>query len=278
MNIPYITFDELMASVESDFAVYSRNALINRGNYIKVVRKVNHDLGLKIFKEKEAVLNIENYKADLPVDFLYLQMALGCGEIKMFGTPSIYGTHTQEREVPATCTTPDKACLNSNCDGSAYWVTQTYKDKVITQHHLFPIRITPKSSKFCSEDCVNNRWTAGNEIHIENSEVTASFREGQIYISYLADMSDEDGNLLVLDHPKVTPYYEYAVKKSIIENLLMDGTDDVERKWSLMKNELKEARIEALNFTNTVEYSEIQQFYKANRKRFLNRYTSMFYV
>lgn len=276
-NINYITYDELMASIESDFATYSANGLINRGNYIKVVRRVNHDIGLKIFREKETIIHVVNYKADIPEDFLYLQMALGCGELKYYGTGSIFGTHTEEKELPATCLSPDKVCVSTNGCGK-YWVAQQFKEKVITENRLVPIRLSAKSLKFCGENCVNTKWNKSEyEIDIANGELTASFREGDIYFNYLADMVDEEGNVIVLDHPMVTPYYEYAVKKSILENIMIDQNDDVERKWGMIKNELREARIAALNFTNTIEYTEIQDFYKANRQRFYNKYVTMFY-
>lgn len=279
-NLKYITFDELMASVESDMANYAKNNMINRGNYIKVVRKVNHDLGLKIFGNKEKVLTITDHKADLPEDFMYLQMALGLGEVYLYTGPSIFGTHTVERETPVIPVCEDKVTLESSECGTTYWVTQMFKDKVVKHNHIFPLAISNKSIKLCSENCLNLEWSkfAGHQIHVENGQVVTSFREGKVYINYLSDLVDEDNNVLLLDHPKVIPYYEYAVKKSILENILIDGSDDVERRWGLIKNELREARIEALNFVNTTEYKQIQDIFKINRNRFINRYQTMFYA
>lgn len=275
VNPKYITFDGLMASVESDLSKYADNNMINRGTCIKVVRKVNHDLGLKIFREKEATIKVKNHIADLPADFMYLQLALICGKPIEYNLPAgtVWGTHTQE--VDATCVQPNKTCLNG--EGGAFWVTQLYKEKTVKVSQLTPIRISKKGLKYCSEQCVNNLWSSAYEMDIQEDQIVTNFREGDVYINYLADMVDENNNILVLDHPMLTPYYEYAVKKHILENFLINKQADVAQTLGYINNELKEARTAALNFTNTVEYTDIQDIFIANRNRFYNRYHKMFY-
>lgn len=275
-NIEYITYDQLMASIESDISSYADSGLIDRGKYIKIARKVNEDLGLKIFKEVEGSLKIENYKADLPPDFKFLQLALICGEPTQYhlGPGSIFGTHTEETNVTAGCVKPDKICLNSN--GGAYWVTQTFKDKTVQLPKLHPIKLTKKSLKYCGDKCVNTTWSGAYELDLENGQAVTNFREGEIYINYLSDMVDKDNNILIINHPLLVPFYEYAIKKHIFENLLMNGDADVERRYMMIKNELRDARVAALNFLNTVEYTDIQDSYNANRARFYNKYYKMF--
>ena len=68
-----------------------------------------------------------------------------------------------------------------------------------------------------------------------------------------------------------------AIKKHILENMYMNGDADVERRLSYINSELKDSRLRAISFTNTIEYTDIQDVYKANRKRFFNRYHKMFY-
>lgn len=278
-KISYITFDQLMSSVESDLSNLTDNGMINRGNYIKVVRKVNESIGLKINKERETVLKVTNYKADLPDDFMNLQLAFICGEVKQYSLPgTIFGTHTEDREgcVALGCKTPDRVCLNE-C-GGAFWVAQIYKERTINVNSLVPVRLTKRSLKFCSDDCLNYNFpNSGYEIDIDENQIVTNFREGDLYINYLSDMVDGEGNVLVLDHPMLTPYYEYSVKKHIFENLLVNGDAAVAQTWQMLKQEMKEAKFEAINFVNTPEYTEIQEFYQANRKRFYNKYHRMFY-
>ena len=272
MSLKYITFDQLMASVESDMESYTDNGMIDRGKAIKIVRKVNNDIGLKINKEHSAMVEICNFKGDLPLDFLYLQMAVACTiEHAYIGPGTVYGTHTIETNVPVTTYSSQGACLNE-C-GGCYWVTQQFKDKMIKYEKLTPLKLSKRAMSLCTENCVNFNWnTAAYDIDIENGQIITGFREGKIYINYLSDMVDEEGNLLLLDHPLTTEYYEYAVKKHYLENFMMNNDAEVAQKLGYIKEELRLARIRALNFTDTPEYSEIANVYEVNRRAFYNKY------
>lgn len=278
-KLKYITLNQLMASVESDFSSYADNGMIDRGKVIKIVRKVNEDVGLKIFKEKETVIDIQNFKGELPEDFMLLQLALVCNaESYTLNLPgSVLGTHTEEHVhvVPTNTYCNTGACLESR--NGCYWVTQTYKNKTIKYSNLQPVRITQRGLNVCSDNCPNQKWNKGlYEVDIDNGQITTGFREGKLYINYLSDMVNENGELLLLDHALVQPYYEYAIKKHLIENWMVNKQADVYNLLPYYKNELKEARIAALNFTETIEYTEIQDVYRINRLRFYNRYHKMF--
>lgn len=277
-NHKYITFDQLMASVETDLANFADNGLINRGAVIKIVRRVNEDIGLKINKEKSAILDVNNHKADLPGDFMALQLAFALSEqvVKFHKPGDILGTVTEEwncrKDVPVANLQPN-ACMINDC-GDKYWVTQRFEDKFITFKSVLPVRVRPKSFKFCASGIINNR--AKGEIEIEDGYIVTEFEEGKLFINYLADMTDEEGNLLVLDHPLVNDYYEYAVKKALLESWLMNSDADVAQKLVYIKNELREARKLAMSFVDTAEYSDIQKVYQANRNRFYKTYIKMF--
>lgn len=276
-NLKYITLSQLMASVESDFSTYADNALIDRGKLIKIVRRVNEDIGLKINKEKEEVIEICNYKGNLPEDFKALQLALICSteptNFKSVG--SVVGTHTEEVSVPVQVNKSMGACINE-CDG-CYWVVQKFKEKTIKYDRLVPIRVTNKSLNFCTDNCANKSWNkATYELDLDNEEVVTNFREGKLYINYIADMVSKDGELLIIDHPMLLPYYEYAIKKHLLENWMVNKTADVAQLVPYYKEELRQARISALNFINTIEYSQIMEVYKANRTRFYNKYHKIF--
>jgi len=317
-NLRYITLDNLMASVESDLNTFADEGMINRGQVIKVVRKVNDDLGLKINLEREAVIEVKNHKAELPADFMYLQLALMCGvHTSRFLNPAgdHMGNLTQEHqgipdphnfskgiEIPVTTLcNPDKAGITTNDCGDKFWVTQLYKEKIHEFTHVHTVRLTAASLRFCAPNCMNLRHSNTSchsddhhsllsshdqhgdhnspeyTIELEEGQVITGFEHGHLYLSYLADMTDKDGNIIILDHPLTTEYYEYAVKKHLLENWMLNSNADVAQKLVYIKNELRDARLRALSFVNTVEYSEIQKFYQANRNVFFNKYHKMFY-
>lgn len=272
MSLRYITFDQLMASVESDFSSFTDNGMIDRGKAIKIVRKVNEDIGLKIYQEHCAMIEICDFKGELPLDFMYLQMAVACTiEHAYLHGGSVYGTHTIETDVPVHKLASQGACMNE-C-GGCYWVTQQYKDRVIKYDRLTPLKLCKKAKKYCADNCINLNWDkAAYDIDIEDGKIITGFREGKIYISYLSDMVDEEGNLILIDHPLTTEFYEYSVKKHFLENFMMNNDAEVSQKLGYVKEELRQARIRALNFINTPEYCEIANVYEVNRRAFYNKY------
>lgn len=274
MALNYITLNQLMASVESDLRNFADNGMIDRGDVIKIVRKVNADIGLKINRENAVILDVENYKAELPADFMYLQLAILCTqEYHHVGTP-VLGTITEEHNIPVTHYNNQMPCVNE-C-GGCYWVTQQFKERTIKYDRLTPLALTREAKNLSSENCLNLFWKSAYEIDIQNGELITNFRTGKVYISYLSDMVDEDGNVIILDHPLTTEYYEYAVKKYLLENYMLNNDADVAQKLAYIKNELREAKIRALNFVTTPEYSEINKMHNISRITFYNKYEKIF--
>ena len=86
---------------------------------------------------------------------------------------------------------------------------------------------------------------------------------------------DDEGNLLVLDHPVINEYYEYAMKQRILENLYING-EDVSQKMQLIEQRLKAARNNALSIVNTPDFAEMYKVWQMNRKAQYNKYYDMF--
>ena len=69
IELKYRTFDSLLSSVSSDLRVFSEEGMIEPAWLIKVARRVNYDLGLRIYQTKETIIDIENGYGKLPEDF-----------------------------------------------------------------------------------------------------------------------------------------------------------------------------------------------------------------
>jgi hypothetical protein len=88
-------------------------------------------------------------------------------------------------------------------------------------------------------------------------------------------MEDDEGNLLVLDHPVVNEYYEYALKERILENLFLNG-ENTSQKLQLIQGKLRPARTNALSFINTPDFGELKRVWEKNRKAMYAKYYNMF--
>jgi hypothetical protein len=97
-TLKYRTFSQLLDEVFVDFQNYNLQAYIEPHQLIKVAKRVNYDLGLRIFTTKEAVLQIEKGRVKLPDDFFVLNFALICEDVTIHqATPQ--GTWIEERPL-----------------------------------------------------------------------------------------------------------------------------------------------------------------------------------
>ena len=124
--------------------------------------------------------------------------------------------------------------------------------------------------------CPNKSWSSTKSGFIRNGFVYTSFKTGTLYLNYQGMMEDEDGNLLVLDHPLINEYYEYAFKERILE-ILMGNNETVNSGFAkLIMGKLRESKIVASGIVNTPDFDELKEIWQMNRKSMFNKYYKMF--
>jgi len=98
-TLKYRTFDQLLSDIQVDFQNLSLQNMIEPQQLIKVARRVNYDLGLRIMMTKEVLLDVEKNQVKLPDDFFVLNFALICDEFSV--TQAVpQGTWIEERYIP----------------------------------------------------------------------------------------------------------------------------------------------------------------------------------
>jgi hypothetical protein len=279
----YRTFDQLLEDVSIDFGTYSLEGMIEPQQLIKVAIRVNYDLGLRIHRTKEVVLDVEHNKARLPADFAYLNYAFLCGEYTIAQTiPS--GTYIEtDNPVPyvpspgesGPCDEPPckDVCVIKTCDTQYQLVQRIGASQYRTFSAFYPLRIKNVNKITC--DCANVAEQEGDIAEIKDGYLLTTFTTGKVYMSYQGAMEDSDGNLLVLDHPYCNEYYEYALKQRILENMIFAG-ENVSNQLGLIEQRLRAARNNALGFVNTPDFKELQKVWMLNRKAQYHNYYNMF--
>jgi hypothetical protein len=288
-ELQYRTFDELLNEVSTDFVIYSNEGMIEPAQLIKVAQRVNYDLGLRIHGTKEKVLDIDKRKVKLPDDFYVLNYAYLCGKYKVT-YPSMSGRHTENVILdPSKCTIVNGVNTCNSCGGTdttcicerTYSVECKTGEKVYVQviekrkHEVKTYETFEKLSIATSSgrvDALNDTERTG---YIKNGYIYTNIDEGSVFISYQGALEDHDGNLLVLDHPMINEYYEYAMKQRILENLYING-EDVTQRMQLIEQRLRGARNNALSIVNTPDFAEMYKLWQTNRKAQYNKYYDMF--
>jgi hypothetical protein len=273
-ELKYKKFSQLLDEVLIDFHTFNLEGMIDPQQFIKIALRVNYELGLKINKSKDIILELEKSKAKLPDDFYILNYANLVGKYTV-QDPVISGSHVEE--VPLI-TVPDKDnCgrvkpCTSGC-GQYYNLVQTLKSEVRTYEEFFPLQVG--KAKVVSEDCPNIQVKSANQAQIRDGWIFTNLESGKIHMNYIGNLEDEDGNLLVLDHPLINEFYEYAIKQRVLENLLMNG-EDVTSRIQLIEQRLRAARNNALSLVNTPDYADLKKNWEMNRKAMYGKYYNMF--
>lgn len=320
-TLKYRTFDQLLEDVSIDLYTFSLENMIEPQQLIKVVRKINYELGLRINQQSEAVLEVTHGKAKLPDNFYTFNYGMICADHTVYTSSAPGGTTIVEvpyQEVPSTinqCAEPTVNCstCNSNpcnqtaacgstnppvtiptefdpdnpygdtcvrprvfvnCKGESYELIQVVNPTTTRVYkELIPLKM--KKSQEITCDCPNLYVNLPNEAWIKHGYLHTSFQEGNVYINYQSHLEDENGNLLVPDHELLNDYYEYALKKRILENLYLNG-EDVAQKMQLVNNEIRGARNQALTLVNTPNFAEMKELWETNRKAQYGKFFNMF--
>ena len=279
-QIKYRTFDELIDEVKTDFHVYNTEGMIEGGQLIKVAQKINYDLGLRIYTEKQKVLEIVNGRVKLPDDFYVLTMALLCADYQV-REEVLQGTHTEDvyMNVCTVCNQPSEDCgcesVVTVCENKYVKVMhrKNYVTKEYTEFKRLYVRPAKAVDPICSAKPDYDHWM---EAELKNGYLyIIGIDTGTVYLNYLGNLEDDNGNLLVMDHPMINEYYEYAIKQRILENLYMNG-EDVVQKMQLIEQRLRPARNNALTIVNTPDFKEMYNLWKLNREAMYGKYYNMF--
>jgi hypothetical protein len=312
-TLKYRTFDELLADVSGDFKKYSLQDLIDPSEIIKVARRCNYDLGLRIYKTKEVILEVEKGKVRLPNDFYTLNFALSVGKYKVkqylpqgtrmeeriVGTiapqyqqappepidfctdivvnpcePCVQcGQQTNCEPCNTCCTSPNSCTLN--CNGDVTQLVQVLSYETREYEEIQPLRIVQNNENL-SGLCPNLYWDSIHSAELKEGWLYTSFQTGKVYLNYQGHLEDAEGNLLVPDHEFLNEYYEYALKQRIIENLIMNDEEVNPNKIQLIEQRYRAARNNALSVVNTPNFGELKELYQANRNAMYSKYYDMF--
>tara|TARA_R100001463_G_scaffold19673_1_gene48321 strand:+ start:16441 stop:17367 length:927 start_codon:yes stop_codon:yes gene_type:complete len=281
----YRTFSQLMEDVSIDFSNYALEGMIEPAQLIKVATRVNYDLGLKIHRTKEVILDIEHGKAQMPTDFQYLNYAFRCGSYSINNTmPS--GTHIETfNDVPyvpapgesGPCEDPEcrDVCVIKTCDdkNSYQLVQRVGPSNFRTFTDWTELRIQGVNDKVCY--CPELGAQAPDIAELKDGFLLTTFKTGKVYISYQGAMENAAGELLVLDQPYCNEYYEYAIKQRILENMVFNG-ENVSNQLQLVETRLRASRNNALSFVNTPNFAEMKKMWEVNRRAQYHNYYNMF--
>jgi hypothetical protein len=101
-TLKYRTFDQLLEDVSIDLNTFALENMIEPQQLIKLARKLNFELGLRLNQQREAILEVCHGKVKLPDDFKVFNYGLICGDYQTTLGYDGLASGTNMEEVPIT--------------------------------------------------------------------------------------------------------------------------------------------------------------------------------
>jgi hypothetical protein len=263
--------------------MYDDAGMIDEDKVIKIVAECNEKLGMKIYKPRECMLTVDNYEAESPRDLHKIENLLGTEIYQIanlnpdFGTRLLEYTSEKPKDDTHIITYGKMGCVDScnNC----YWVKDKRPhttDQVLTFERFIPLQLSPAIHNSCTDYSPCSSQKREYKVDLEEEKFKFNFQKGSVYLSYIGKLLSNDGEIQLPFHPKLNPYYEYAIKEKILEDILLNSEADVVNKLRYINEKKREAYAIAWDFANTREVNEWSKIQKKRQQNYYKQWYSAF--
>lgn len=277
----YIKFSDVLNSVKSDLHLFDNNGMILEDRLLKIIYRCNEKLGLKLNKSKQVLLEVKNGKADLPADFYKIEMIFATAVTKIPNNLQLVpGERVEYTTCPPKDNSPliriDKLGCKDVCSNEIFIVRQPKIQREIEIKTFIPLSMSRRCVDSCATYSPNAKTNSEFAIDLEDDIIKTSFNEGQIFMCYIGTLEDEEGLPMIPFHPLLNNYYEWSLKKKILEDIFMNSEADVTNKLQYATQQLSDAYIEAWQFTGYPEHRELETNQKRYEMNFYNKWYKLF--
>ena len=268
----YIHSDEIVNDVKNRLGTYFSVGKVDESIFPRVLRRCVGYMGMRVMPEKRTVVQLIDYKAQLPDDFNQVLMALLCSnKTKYIQNPFFRNTEIQ---VLGEFVTYDGTCnvCADDCGNIVKIVEHTQFDQFESTEFDI-LRPSRASRPYCSSDCFNFKSNCQDEFEIKEDRhgkvLHSTVAEGLIYLEYRGDLENEVG-FMVPDQESVKNWIFEELRLEIY-TYLWDNGEDVQQKMVDARNTTKLAHNRA---EDVYRRPEIKDFYNAVN-RLIHRFNKM---
>ena len=275
--ITYKPISQLLAIVKNDFSSYQLNGVIDDGVLIKTILYCNDKLGLLVREVREKCLVVNDYKAELPLDFekLYYSCALQATNTQALTLKNPFDNNVDQDIIYEARLDRDSL---GNVDAYKVVIERETNTTVYTRGNWIELGVDSQSDKYCQIDCPNKKRKGKYTITIQEDYIDTPFKSGLLYVMYIGTMKDENGEMLFPFHTLITPYYEWSLKEKIIMNLIFntEGDRNLGELLKLCQLEKAKAWLDAFNFTSDRTFGQMVALQKKKEYEWYSKYFKFF--
>lgn len=285
---PYYTLKEFIAFLESSLRLYADNGYIKEHILKPIIMQCSETLGYRLHNSKACKLLVENYSAPIPDDLWKIENMFGLMVYKEssnlnalqgisqswhFGDPKFLYPDLQTKIIKLGMLPPTEENCHKPIQVSAF-TPNYFKD--VEKKVIVPLRLSNSVKNKCAVYSPCKGAKSSYEVDINDQEFRFSFKQGEVFLSYLGMLTDEEGEILIPSHPLLFPYYEWSAKAAIMEDLLFNSEDDVVRKLEYAEVKRKGAKYDAMNFILSPQEKQLENLQKTMQIEYYNKWYKMF--
>lgn len=298
----FVKSDELLAKIEDQLSYYVQQGVLDSGRFYTEIRFVLAKIGLAAFEVEEAIVKLEDHKAQLPCDFYMLDSAWLCnkssepGVVPAWQSHFVYytektcetlavpkcGGNYSDQYVPASIIIEPTLCPNT--EGTVLDKV-TVKEFVIGQDtwkewsYQKPLLLKLRNAKslknnICKSNCKNLFATSPYEISINqdgnNYILYSTLEDPLIFLRYYKHPIDNDTGLpMIPDDPIVQRAIEYYLMYYFFFIAWLNNDDEkLENKVRKLEEMRDKYMTEAINYCKTPSFNKMVEMARKSRKRF----------
>lgn len=229
----FVSPEPIYAIIKEELRSYMDTGAIDDTMWRTYTDKCLKKLGRSSYKILDWVLDLEDFQAKLPPDFLAVREAWLCGESGVIlpeanaGYSQVTTTHTNLTPGDLYCD-GCAACNNPEVIRLVYKTTnevlRTFKHRYLLKPGNVSVR------KDCALDCKNTNPAYDHHdrdsFDIRDNKFVTNFRLGTVHLTYYSQEYTDDGYQLIPDNYRIKEWIEAFIKYKMFEQLSNQVTDE----------------------------------------------------
>jgi len=240
---------ELFSRINTFLESFAANSLIDTGDFWEYIIYMYDQIGVGIWKECEALVEVKNHTAKLPCNFRTWYAAYKChrdyvGE----GAPSINEQMPwiwyQQAELSTVCAN-EFGIEKTGPQG------ETVKNKLVIRtfvngdpffnefHGMEPLYLGPNVKDYCDPHCMKVVPAGWNEVTIDHDRrMRFRFEKDHVYMQYYGIPFDEDYLPMIPDESSIEKAIEFYIYTQLFEKWYLNSTvPNIAEKLAYVKKE-----------------------------------------
>jgi hypothetical protein len=265
-NFNFISSEIIIAEVKQRMHSYFDSGAIKEILIPTYIHNALRRLRVLGMEYREDVLPVENYKAKLPNELMYLKDAWLCDKVYQISEDLTTNQYEYYKKIYCNDSCSNEyETFSQTTQTIPSWVEKNLNPKLLRVHYT--------SKAYCSNDCKGLDLRGDDyTVTINKKTITATFETGEIYIQYYVSPTDEFGPLIpetieVEDYVKNTLYLRFY--EDLYNNVSDESINIITNKLGYYKQEHRLSYESALNSLKEESKQQTRDNIRKQKRRFI---------